>query len=714
MKARIRRLPFIFYCCMVLFLLFAFKAQAQQSRQVLHSHVRPVVSQGQAKLISSLPSNEQLHLSIVLPLRNQAELRSLLNQLYDPSSHDYRQFLSVQQFAEQFSPTIEDYQAVVEFAKNNGFTVTNTPANRLIVPVIGTAAQVEEAFNVKMNVYQHPTESRTFFSPDREPALDLSVPVLHIAGLNNYSLPRAALAKASVKHGIATATGSGPYGYFIGSDMRAAYYGGSYLTGAGQAVGLFEIGGYNTSDVNESFSSAQESNSVPVNNVLVDGAGSGPISCNNDPPTDDEQVLDIVAAIGMAPGLSQVRVYIGPCNDDSGILNKMASENTAKVVSISWVWSPDDPGTDDGIFEEMAAQGQSIFAASGDWGSYPVQDPKYRAYFPAEDANVTAVGGTSLQTQYANGPWKSEIAWGTGYCTGYCASGGGVSPDGITIPGWQAGVANSNNGGSATLRNVPDVAMEAADGFYICALGQCGGYIGTSLATPLWAGYMALVNQQAVAGGNAPQGGLGFINREIYSIGKGSDYNTYFHDITTGSNGRYSAVAGYDLVTGWGSPNGQGMLDALSGVSPTFSITASGTVSTYLPANTVSMGHSIYYGVSVNSLYGFAGLVNLSASGLPAGVIASFSPASVYVSPSAPGSAYLLITAGYGAGASPPPPSPVTIYGASVSPASFNSTTFTLTPRAMQYKGACGVSSSISQLPYPYTPSGWINYPNMP
>jgi subtilase family serine protease len=146
-----------------LLLSFFSLGHAQQSPQGLRNHVRPAVSSGQAALVGSLPPEQQLNFSIVLPLRNQAELISLLKRLYDPSSSDYRKFLSVEQFTEQFAPTEEDYQAVVSFALSNGFNVTGKPANRLVVPLSGTVAQINNAFNLSMNLYQHPTEDRTFF-----------------------------------------------------------------------------------------------------------------------------------------------------------------------------------------------------------------------------------------------------------------------------------------------------------------------------------------------------------------------------------------------------------------------------------------------------------------------------------------------------------------------------------------------------------------------
>jgi len=605
-------------------LLFSLPGLAQQSRQILHNHVRPAVSTGQAPLVGSLPATQQLSISIVLPLRNQADLTTLLGRLCDPSSSDYRHFLSVEQFTEQFGPTAADYQAVVDFARANGLTVTDTPANRLLVPVKGTVAQIEKAFHVSMRVYQHPTENRTFFSPDREPSLNLSVPVAHIAGLNNFSIPHAMVTKAAAGQGIGNVTGSGPGGSYLASDMRAAYYGGTALTGSGQAIGLFEFDGYNLSDVNLTFSNAGQSYSVPINNVLLDDATGANISGD-----DTEEVTDIVQAIGMAPGLSQVRVYMGTNGgDDAIILNTMAAENICKQLSVSWAWSPDDPTTDDAFFQEFAAQGQSLFVASGDKGAYATQVAPF--FYPAEDAWVTAVGGTSLITNGAGGSWVSEAAWDTPAIP--AGSGGGISPDAIPIPSWQAGVANASNGGSTTLRNVPDVAMEAdVDNYYCATLAgtgvSCGaGVGGTSLAAPRWAGFMALVNQQVVAAGTSPTGGLGFINPAIYSISEGPSYGSSLHDIASGNNdccGQktfYSAVTGYDLVTGWGSPSGQNLINALAPLptGPGF------TLSAYPGSLTLNPGASGTTAITVTDRDGFTGNVTLAASNLPSGVTASF------------------------------------------------------------------------------------------
>ncbi|MBB5062877.1 FG-GAP-like repeat-containing protein [Granulicella mallensis] len=621
---------FLFWIAVLAVTLGIPSAVRAQQLQVLQNHVRAEVLNHRAALAGVMPPDQQIHASIVLPLRNSAALTSLLGRLYDPSSPDYRHFLSVAQFTDQFGPTNDDFQAVVAFAKANGMTVTALPANRLIVPIAGTVTQINAAFNVKMSLYQHPTENRTFFSPDREPSLNLSVPVSHIAGLDNFSIPHPMSILGSKAQQAAAVTGSGPGGSYLGSDMRAAYYGGTTLDGNGQAIGLLEFGGYDLNDVNLTFSNAGQTYKVPVNNVLLDGATGGTIG------DDGEQVLDIVQAIGMAPNLSQVRVYIGTLGNDEDILNSMASENLAKQLSCSWGWRPADPTSDDAYFQEMAAQGQSFFVASGDSGAFDALISPF--FYPAEDQYITAVGGTHLGTDGAGGGWVSETVWnsqGNG-------SGGGISPDNISIPNWQVGFATSANGGSAILRNVPDVAMEGDFDNYYCDGGFCNTIgAGTSFAAPRWAGFMALVNEQAVENESASSGGLGFINPKVYSLAKGANYSADFHDITVGNNDTnfqplsFNAVVGYDLTTGWGSANGQHLIDDLAGPQiPGFWLASGQSTVAINPGGTGTAT------VTVTDAGGFNGSVNLAvSSALPTGVTASFSP-----NP-ATGSAVLTLTA---------------------------------------------------------------------
>jgi len=528
-------------------LLFATPVYAQM-HATLTAHVPPAVASGQAQMVGALPAAQRLSLAISLPLRNEPDLDGFLQRLYDPQSASYGQYLSVAEFTERYGPATEDRDAVVRFAQANGLKVIGTPANRLVVDVEGPVANIEAALHVSMGTYQHPTENRTFYAPDREPTLNLGVPVLHISGLDNFSLPRAKNRKISraAADGNGKTTGSGPGGDFIGSDMRAAYYGSGPLTGAGQSIGLFEFAGYELSDVQTYFKNVNEPLNVPVMGVSLNGVtlNCPPASCD-----DSEQALDIEMAISMAPGLSQVVVYVG--SKDASIFNQMAVDNTSKQLSCSWGWT-DNETTLDPIFKEFAAQGQSLFVATGDFGSRTPGD----SVWPADDPYITAVGGTDLTTTGPGGPWASE--------TGWSGSAGGPSKNGVAIPSYQLlpGVIDASNHGSTTLRNIPDVAAEANTNQYSCYDGGCyGGNGGTSYAAPQWAGFTAMANQQATANGLPT---LGFLNPSLYRIGLSGVYDSNFHDITSGSNGGYTAVVGYDLVTGWGSFIGPSLIDLLT------------------------------------------------------------------------------------------------------------------------------------------------------
>jgi kumamolisin len=500
---------------------------------------------GQAGLVQHLDSAKTLHLVIGLPLRDREGLNSFLENLYNPNSPNYHQYLSVDQFTNMFGPTQADYDAVVKYAQNNGFVVTGKAPNRLIVEVNASVANIEKAFNIKMNVYQHPTENRTFYAPDREPMLNLSTKVWNINGLDNFSIPRPAFL-AQNEGAVEPNTGSGPGGTFLGSDIRAAYYGTTgTLTGAGQNIGLLEYVGYDPFDYTNYFTTYGPPLTATVVPVSTDGTPAICTTCS-----DAEQSLDIEYAISVAPGISQCIVYVG--STDQSILNRMATDNSAKSLSCSWSWKPADPQVDDPIFLQMSAQGQTYASASGDSASWGAGEFNW----PQESANVLCVGGTHLVTSGPGGSWVSE--------TGWSLSGGGISIDSIPLPAYQHNkkVVNSQNKASKTLRNGPDVAMCGDFQMWICHDNTCdGGWGGTSFACPDWAGYLALANQQSVSHGHAT---VGFVNTILYKVGTSNRYGTNFHDTLTGSNSGFSCVQGFDLVTGWGSPNGAALINTIA------------------------------------------------------------------------------------------------------------------------------------------------------
>jgi subtilase family serine protease len=246
----------------------------------------------------------------------------------------------------------------------------------------------------------------------------------------------------------------------------------------------------------------------------------------------------------------------------------MVNDNICKQLSCSW-GGGNDSTTKENVFIQMASQGQSFFVSSGDSDAYTGSIP-----FPSGSPNITSVGGTTLSTSGPLGSYQSETVWNWGYnaqASAYLGSSGGVSPT-YSIPSYQQNVSMATNQGSTTNRNIPDVALTADDIYVTYGNGAHGTFGGTSAAAPLWAAFTALANQQAVANS---QSTLGFLNPALYTIAAGSAYTSNFHDTTTGNNfsssspSKYSAVTGYDLCTGLGSPAGLTLIYTLAGTPAT-------------------------------------------------------------------------------------------------------------------------------------------------
>jgi hypothetical protein len=496
-----------------------------------------------------LPADQRISLSVGLPLRDRHGLSDFLRALYDPASPSFHQFLTPDQFTERFGPTEEDYQTVINFFQTNGFKISATHPNRIVLDVSGSVADIERTFKVSMNVYPHPREGRTFYSPNQELTFDASLPVLHIQGLDNFVVPRPASHIESPTERLAKPlAGTGPSGSYMGFDFRTAYAPGipSSYNGAGQLVGLVQFDGYSVNDI-LAYEALAGLPNVPLINVLLDDIAGTPGQDNI------EVCLDIEMCVSMAPGLSGIIVYEGQVPND--VLNRMATDNLAGQLSASWTFGID--GTTEQIFQQFAAQGQSYFNASGDSDAYagPI-------FTPADDPFVTSVGGTILTTG-GGAVYSSDRVWNRNDNIG---TGGGISTV-YPIPTWQQGLNMSTNQGSTTMRNIPDVAMIAENVLVVFNGTQQQAFVGgTSVSSPLWAAFMALVNQQGSLRGRPP---VGFLNPTIYSLGQSTNYAGALHDITTGSNTNASsptlffAVPGYDLCTGWGTPKGTNLIEAL-------------------------------------------------------------------------------------------------------------------------------------------------------
>src|SRR6266581_1339595 len=470
-----------------------------------------------AHLLGAVSGQRQLDLSVGLALNNQDQLDSLLRDLYNPGSPRYHQFLTPAEFAAAFSPTRDQQQQVVDYLTSLGLQVTSVSPNGLIIHARATVSQAEKSFKVNINSYS--LGSRKFFANDRAPTIPSSLvsSIVSIQGMDNSVVMRPRYLSDSQNTARQLSPhkqNSSPTGYGP-SDLAGAYDANplknANIKGSNQTVAIFELDGYNPSDITH-YLSQYGLGSPSITTVKVDGfngsAGSGAI--------EDELDIEVVAA--MAPQAAQI-VYEGP-NTTNGVndtYNKIVTDNKAQVMTTSWGLCEADSGstelnTLDNIFKQGAAQGISMYAASGDSGAYDCQTSALQVDSPASDPYIT---GTGVKNQYSNGKREvpdisADADPNTGYAI-YCT----VVASGCDSSGWF----------------------------------EVGG---TSGAAPLWAGSTALINQYLLQQGKSR---VGYVNPALYGLENAQQPHVPFHDVTSGDNMFYPATANYDLATGWGSPD---------------------------------------------------------------------------------------------------------------------------------------------------------------
>src|SRR6266566_1889920 len=507
----------------------------QNQRTLLSGHTVPLIQQ--AQLIQATDPNQQLNLSIGLQLRNSSNLDSLLSAIYNPQSPQYQQYLTPDQFNQLFAPTSDQVQQVVSFLQGQGLTVTSVAPNNLLIDATGSVAQVQRAFNVQINNYK--LGNRTFYANTSSPSVPTSISQLitSIGGLDNsvqYHPLYTKLLRHNHNHSVTLA---GPSG-FGPKDLSAAYDA-TPLQSAGtlgdnQTVALFELDGYQLSDVSQYFQTYGLATPT-ISNKLVDNVNGSP----GQGAIEVELDIEVVGAI--APHANQI-VYEGP-NTIQGLndtYNQIVHDNKAHIASISWglceaISGAAELQTLDHIFKQGASQGISFFAASGDSGAYDCGDGTLGVDSPASDPNVTGVGGTNLQLNA--GAYGSESVWSnpndTQRSPNGAGGGGGVSNT-FGKPSWQSGPGTQSGN-----REVPDVSADAdpATGYATyCTVTNSGcpstGWItvgGTSAAAPLWAGSMALIDQYLQSQGKAA---VGSANPALYSLFNAQQQSPAFHDIT--------------------------------------------------------------------------------------------------------------------------------------------------------------------------------------
>lgn len=476
----------------------------------------------------------RLSLAISLAPRDRAGLDAFVRAVATPSSPQYRHYLTVAQFADRYGATDASIAAVGSYLRSAGLTVAAPTANRLTLAATGTAAQVRRAFGVAVVDYRA-ADGRTFYAQSTAPEVpaDLAGIVADVAGLSDVARPAPRSDGQQPDASRSTRQPAAVSGLTPGT-IRSAYNLttdiGNGDNGKGVKVAVAEFTAYKASDIafyDSNFALGSPAPSV----VKVDGG-------TTDTSADLEADLDIEVVQALAPA-AQVAVYEAP-NTDAGEVDLYDAMVSADVPVIATNWgAPEAQSTemtpDDAIFEEAAAQGESVYADSSKETTGPGLPGGVD--YPASDPYVTAVGGTDLTLTAANA-WSKETA----------DAGSGAGPSGeFPTPAYQVPVNHTAN------REVDDVAADAGTPFAIYSEGAWEVVGGVGAATAEWAGFTADYDTAAAASAKPK---LGYADPFLYGVGQSKAYASAFHDITVGGNGSYNAATGWDMVTGWGSFNG--------------------------------------------------------------------------------------------------------------------------------------------------------------
>jgi kumamolisin len=455
--------------------------------------------------------------------------------------------VSREEFAAKHGAESAAIEKVKEFAKENDLTVTEVSPERRTVKLEGSAANMARAFEVTLARYQHEGHEYRARSGGIKLPAELAGSVEAVLGLDNR--PQA---KAHFRvHGSHSPKPSAAAVSYTPRQVAALYQFPLDVTGAGETIGILELGGgFKPADLKSYFAGLGVAEPTVVA-VLVDKAKNKPTNANS---ADGEVLLDIEVSGGIAPG-AKIAVYFAP-NTSQGFQDALTTAihdatNKPSVISISWggaesTWTAQSMTAFDSAAQDAAALGITVCAASGDNGSGDgVTDGANHVDFPASSPHILACGGTSLQS--ANGAITSETVWNDGTTGG--AGGGGFSVQ-FPLPTWQS--ADKITGGG---RGVPDVSGDAdpETGYKILVDSESLVIGGTSAVAPLWSGLIALLNQKL----KKP---VGFLQPTLYGLAMTAGA---FHDITSGSNGAFSAGPGWDAASGLGSPSGANLLKAL-------------------------------------------------------------------------------------------------------------------------------------------------------
>ncbi|RTL37518.1 MAG: PKD domain-containing protein [Burkholderiales bacterium] len=509
-----------------------------------------------------MSDSNQIHVAVSLKVQNRAALDQLTTQIMAGRAAP----LSAAEFQQRFAPSADQIQSVVSHLRQAGFTNIEVAPNKLLVTADGSHAAVKAAFKTELHFYA--IGARTAYAntaPAQIPG-ELSDKILAVHGLQTVHLHRKTLVRPNATTQAVQA---------VSPTQFASIYGASGLPSATNATIAIVTAGNVSQTVTDlrSFASNSGYPAPPVSVVTVGTAGT-------DTSGTDEWNMDSQVALAAAGGtIKSMLLYAGTDLSDAAltaVYNRIISDNKAKVINVSLGECENDAKTsgimasNDQIFQTAVAQGQTFSVSSGDSGSYECGGSSNSASYPSVSPYVMSIGGTTLSS--SGGSWVGETVWS---CTGpstcpQSASGGTGGGPSLTesAPSWQkaSGVL-----GTSTMRGTPDIAFDAApsSGALVLINGSNSTIGGTSLAAPIFTGLYSRL--QSSRGNSLP-----FPAQTIY---QGAASNpSWFHDVTSGSNGGYSAKAGWDYTTGYGSLNIANFANAFNG-GTTGSLTAAFTSS---------------------------------------------------------------------------------------------------------------------------------------
>jgi pseudomonalisin/xanthomonalisin len=545
-------------------------AQAQQQWVPIHTKT-PRLSDA-VKHVGPMQSGAPVHIVVSLKVRNKDELDALTANIVAGSAKP----ISSSEFMSRFAPSQQQVQAVVDHLTKHGFINVTVAGNRMLVSADGTAGSVKAGFNTELHTYN--INGRTAHGN----ISDVSVPpslgniVLAVHGLQTIHRYHTMLARPMAT--TASTAGHNP------TEFPAIYNASSLPSATNATIGIITQGSMTQTiaDLNTFSSKA----GYPKTNVTTVTVG----TASTDTSGVDEWNMDTQDALAAAGGtIKQMILYTANTLSDADLTstyNRAVTDNLAKVINVSLGECENDAkssgimASNDQIFQAAVAQGQTFSVSSGDSGAYECGTYTTSQSYPAVSPYVIAVGGTSLST--TGTAWNAESVWSCSnwYSCQQSSSGGAGGGASLTesAPSWQksAGVL-----GSSTMRGVPDVSFDAdpASGALVLVNGSTSQIGGTSLAAPLFTGFWARVQSMN-------NNSLAFPATALYQKAAGSP--AMFHDVTSGSNGGYSAKAGWDYASGYGSLNMANFATGIAAGGSTTTTTAIGTTTTTARATTTT------------------------------------------------------------------------------------------------------------------------------